>query len=242
MNRILLALVLWSLGGAAFLGARQSTTRLQHEANTTHDTWVLQTQTTAAAGSKQAVLAERVRQLQEASTQVPTPTENPVWLALQTNHVSHLSPELRERLFEELGLNWKSSEEFIVVSKDTIHEIQMRTIQNARLTESASSVLALTPDERDQVEAVFQRVHTDFNEWAQSHTERTDPKTVSNRCAAGLFVAVGKERMELILPDLPGFLLDVGFAPAFRPVFPNGWADVAQQEGFELPPDKPQEK
>src|SRR5262249_40958981 len=25
------------------------------------------------------------------------------------------------------------------------------------------------------------------------------------------------------------------FPPPFRPVFPNGWADVAKREGFELP-------
>ena len=31
------------------------------------------------------------------------------------------------------------------------------------------------------------------------------------------------------------------FPPAFRPLFPNGWADVAKREGFELPPE-PQKK
>ena len=32
-----------------------------------------------------------------------------------------------------------------------------------------------------------------------------------------------------------GSLAEVAFPAAFRPVFPNGWADVAKREGFELP-------
>ena len=30
---------------------------------------------------------------------------------------------------------------------------------------------------------------------------------------------------------------NVSFPGAFRPLFPNGWADVAKREGFELPED-----
>jgi hypothetical protein len=30
-------------------------------------------------------------------------------------------------------------------------------------------------------------------------------------------------------------LKDKDFPKAFRPIFPNGWADVAEREGFELP-------
>jgi hypothetical protein len=215
MNKILLALTLLGTGGGAFLAARQATTLLRQEANASREAWLLQTQLVAVAQTDQAALIGRVRQLKEALAHVPTATENPVWLALQTNHVGHLPPELRERLFEELGLSWKSSEQFILVSKETIHEIWMKTIQDDKLTEIASSVLALTPGERDQVEASIQRVQTDFNDWARAHTERSEPKgevvaeytlhnddiylSVSNRFAAGLHEALGRERAELIL-------------------------------------------
>ena len=38
-----------------------------------------------------------------------------------------------------------------------------------------------------------------------------------------------------------GYLPEFAFPAAFKPIFPNGWADVAKRESFELP-DQPQEK
>ena len=300
MNKILLALTLLGTGGGAFLAVRQSTTALRCEANASREAWLLQTQLVAIAQTNQAALIERVRQLKEALAQVPTAKENPLWVALQTNHVGHLPPELRERLFEELGLSWKSSEQFILVSKETIHEIWTKTIEDGKPTEIASTVLGLTPRERDQVAAAIQRVQTDFNDWVRSHTERSGPKrevvaeytlhkddtylSISNRFAAGLHEAVGMERAELILDSAVAFpftagihqgdtmimtlkrhlvgheqrlqvqVMDTGpapqrwpwvgeqdvsqgswFPPPFRPIFPNGWPDVAKREGFDLP-------
>lgn len=323
MTKILLVLAILGSGGGAFLVARQSSTLLRREANATHESWLLQTRLVTVAQNDQAALIKRVRQLKELA-QMPTSTESPLWLALRTNQVGHLPPDLRERLFEELGFNWKSSDDFIVVSKETIHDISMMAIQDGKLTEVASTVLALTPAERSQVEAAMQRVQTDFNDWARSHTERIEPKdnvvadytfhndptersephddivarytfhndptlSVSNRFAAGLHEAVGRERAELILYSARNYFVDIGigrgdrilkvsrylvgnetrykfktsdwdgtewlgssespsdvskggwFPPAFRPFFPNGWSDVAQQEGFELP-EEPQEK
>jgi hypothetical protein len=305
MSKILLALAILSSGGGAFVAARQSTTLLRREVNESRTAWLTQTQLVAVAERDRTDLIERVRHLKEALAQAPTATESPLWSALQTNRVGHLPPELRERLFEELGFNWKLSEDFIVVSKETIHNILMTTIQDGKLTDIASTVLAMTAGERGQVEAAIQRVRTDFNDWAGSHTERTEPKddmvaqytlhndtslSISNRFAAALLQVVGKERAELILPSARNYLMEIGihrgdtiilkvtrylignetrhkfetsdwkgtewygtarprdvlkggwFPPAFRPVFPNGWADVAKREGFELPPEEPQEK
>ncbi len=39
-----------------------------------------------------------------------------------------------------------------------------------------------------------------------------------------------------------GYLPELAFPAAFRPVFPNGWADIAKREGFELPEEQPQKK
>jgi hypothetical protein len=316
MNKILMALTLLSTGGGGFLAARQSTTLLRHEAQTSREAWLLQTQLIAVAQNDRAALIERVRLLREALAQVPAITENIVWSALQKNHVGQLPPELRERLFEELGFSWNSSEEFVVVSKDTVSDINMRKIQeDGKLTEITATVLALTPSERSLVEATIERAKMDFKDWASTHVERTEPKddvvaqyslpsdpamTLSNNFARGVFEAVGRERADLILTDTPQLMLSLGvfrdqvthgffkmpmtiivkrylagneqrlkwgvffrtigtqqdwlyaglrdlsqasfFPPAFRPIFPNGWADVATREGFELPTQPSQAK
>jgi len=291
MNKILLALSILGAGAGGFLTARQSTTQLEHEANATREAWLAQTQLVAIAQSDQAALVEHIRELKQELTQPRAVAENSLWSALQTNRTGHLPPELRERLFEELGFNWQSSEDFIVVSKATVRDIQMYAIKHGRLTDIAATVLAMTPGERDQVEAAMQRVQTDFKDWVLAHVERTEPKddvvaqytlpndpamSISNNFATGVSNALGRERAELILASARNWMDDIGvlnkkpttlmvkryvagneqrlkvqnqrdswdlwqgveFPEEFRPIFPNGWTDVAEREGFELPKDK----
>ncbi len=303
MNRILLALAILGAGAAGFLTSRQATTQLQHEANATREAWLAQTQLVAVAHSGLSGLMEHVRELKQALTQPQPVGENALWSALQTNRAGQLTPELRERLFEELGFNWQSSEEFILVSKETLRDIHMEAIRSGKLTDMASTVLAMTPGERGRVEAAMQRVRTDFKDWALSHIERNEPKddvvaqytlpndpamSISNNFATGVFDALGRERTELTMPSARNWMISMGiygetttmivkrylvgneqrlkfqtlrsfgtpqqagdtypldlsqypFPNAFLPVFPNGWADVAKREGFELPKES-QEK
>ena len=297
MNKILLALTFLGAGAGGLLTARQSTTQLQHEAKATREAWLAQTQIVAAAQSDQAGLTEHVRELKQALAQLPAVAESALWTALQINRTDRLPPELRERLREELGFNWQSSADFIVVSKEAVHDIQMRVILRGKLTDMAATVLAMTPEERGQVEAAMQRVQTDFNAWALAHVERSEPKddvvaqytlpgdpamsqSISDNLATGVFDALGKERAELILASASQWMSDIGlhgkpgkiivkrvlagneqrlkveilyplgntvsldltqylrsFPAAFRSIFPDGWADVAKREGFELPPE-----
>ena len=297
MNKILLALTFLGAGAGGLLTARQSTTQLQHEAKATREAWLAQTQIVAAAQSDQAGLTEHVRELKQALAQLPAVAESALWTALQINRTDRLPPELRERLLAELDFNWKSSKDFIVVSKEAVHDIQMRVILRGKLTDMAATVLAMTPEERGQVEAAMQRVQTDFNAWALAHVERSEPKddvvaqytlpgdpamsqSISDNLATGVFDALGKERAELILASASQWMSDIGlhgkpgkiivkrvlagneqrlkveilyplgntvsldltqylrsFPAAFRSIFPDGWADVAKREGFELPPE-----
>ena len=306
MIRIFLALTILGAGAGGFLTARQSTIQLQHEAKATLETWVTQTQLVAAAQSDQAKLTEHVRELKQALAQPPTVTENALWSALQTNRADRLPPELRQRLLEELGFDWRFSPDFIVVSKQTVRDIQMKAVRDGELTDVAATVLAMTTQERGEVEAGIQRVKADFKDWVLAHVERGEPtgevlahyvlpkepamsQSLSNAFATAVLGALGRERAELMLPSAQGWMKDLGlydcdakpttmnvkrslagnvprlevqttsdygprptisgdlwrgppwgFAPfprAFRPLFPNGWPDVAKREGFELPPE-----
>jgi len=299
-------LTILGAGAGGFLTARQSTTQLQHEADVTRAAWLAQTQLVAATQSDQAGLIERVRELKQTLAQPQAVGVNALWSVLQTNRAGQLTPELRERLLEELGFNWQSSDDFIVVSKDALTEIQLYAIQRGKLTDLAATVLAMTPGERGQVEAAMQRVQSNFKDWALSHIERTEPKddvvaqytlpgdpalsqSLSNNFATGVFDALGRERAELILASAPNWMIatigfpekpttlivkrylagneprlkvqhqwsngstqsqDLWLGPqrglarfpaALRPIFPNGWADMAQREGFEMPKES-QEK
>jgi hypothetical protein len=303
MNKILLALAILGAGAGGFLTARQSTIQLQHKSNAAREAWLAQTQFVAAARSDRVNLIEQVRELKQALTQPRAGEENALWSALQTNRAGQLSPELREHLLVELGFNWKSSEDFIVVSKETLRELHIRTIRHGKLTDMAATVLGMTPEERGQIEAAMQRVQTDFKDWVLAHAERSEPKddvvahytlagdptmSISNNFVAGILDGLGRERSQLIISTSPDWMNHNGirgelrtmivsrylagnerrlrvetqnfegrpdsrdlwqgskyglarFPDAFRPIFPNGWADVAKREGFEMP-EESQEK
>jgi hypothetical protein len=218
MSKLLLALTLLGVGARGFLTARQSTTRLQHTASATREVWLAETQLVAVAQRDQASLIEHVRELKQTLAQPPAVAESALWSALQTNRAGHLTPELRERVLEELGFNWQSSADFIVVSKETVREIGMQekmVIQHGKFTDLASVVFALMPEERSQVEAAMQRVQTDSTDWALSHLERSEPKddvvaqytmpgdpamlqSIYSNFTNGVLQALGRERAELL--------------------------------------------
>src|SRR5262245_23801494 len=101
-----------SAGTGGFLRARQSTIWLGSEANAVRETWLAQTQLLAAAQSERAALTERCRELKQTLSKSPAVAENRLWAALQKNRADRLPPMLREGLMEELGFNWKASEDF----------------------------------------------------------------------------------------------------------------------------------
>jgi hypothetical protein len=297
MNKTLLVLTIMSAGAGGYLAALRATSHLQDAANTTRDACSVQTQLVAIAQMDLAGLAERIDGIKHVLNQPQAVAESPLWAAVQADGGSRLTPELRERLFEEIGLSWKSSDEFILVSKGAVREVQMRAIQGGELTENAAMVLAVTPKERGEIEAAMHRAEAELDQWALYHTERIEPKddvvaqytlqsdpamSVSNNLSASLLKAVGPQRAELMSHSAREWVRTIGvltgsrtmivrrsvaenglrltfqmvyvnvtrephvdnppqdisecpFPRVFLPAFPNGWADVAKREGFELP-------
>ncbi len=297
MNKLLLALSILGASGGAFFTLRRSATGLQQDATAAREAWLAETQQIAGAQSERSGLVEHIGELKQALMHSQAAADNPLWRALQTNSLGQLKPELREHLFEELGFDWRSSGESIVVSKAAVRELRIKAVQKDKLTDVMATVLAMTPAERDQVEAAVQRVRADYADWALAHVQRGEPgedvvadytlpndpaMSISNHFVTGLFDAVGHERAELILASARNWMMNIGildekprtlivtrdlsgseprlryqthlnsrnsselwqgfrFPEAFRPIFPKGWADVAERENFALPQDAPEE-
>lgn len=303
MNKILLAFIFLGAGAGAFQSARQHVTRLTQKAQAASESWQICTQQLAVAQSEHAALAERIGELKQTLAQARPGAGNTLWPALQTNRADRLPAALRRRALSELGFNWQSSPDYVVVTKQAVRDVQMAAVRNGKFTDVAAAVLALTPEERGQVETAIEQVRTDFQGWVLAHIERTEPTTevlahytlpkdpamsqsISNRFNTTVLGALGRERTELILPTAQGWMKSIGlydcdakpmmmavkrsptgnerrlmvevsspdqkggprlmdlvnqigefvpFPRAFRTLFPNGWADVASREGFELP-------
>jgi hypothetical protein len=215
MNKLLLALGILVVGGGAFLTARQATVRLGEEARVKRAAWQVQTQLLLEAQTEQARLTDRVRELRQALTRNQAPAENPLWSELQTNAVGHFQPVLREHLLEELGFDWQTSPDFIVVTKEALREFELKAVQENRLADPVTAAFAMTPDERDGLQVVIEQVRTEFKDWAAAHVERTESRndvvaqytlpsnrslglSLSNTLEAELVSTLGRQRAELI--------------------------------------------
>jgi len=231
MNKILLALTILVVGAGGFLTARNLTTQLAHEADANHESWLVQTQQLAAVQREQADLAVRIRGLKASLAQSQPVAENALWSMLQTNRADELPPELRERVLEELGFNWQSSADFIVVTKETVRDTsgERKGIQwmlrNGKLTEVAAAILAMAPEERGQVEATIEQAQSDYNDWAVDNVERKEPKNgdlaeyflpgdpameqgIKANMADGIRAALGKERAKIIQDPVRRWISD----------------------------------
>jgi hypothetical protein len=213
MNKILLVITFLAVGAGAFHSAHQRAIRIEQKVQSAHVSWQNHTQQLAVAQSEQAALTERIRELKQALAQSPRVTADALWSALQTNRVDRLPPELRQRALAELGFDWRTSPDYILVSKQTVRDLQIEAIRNGELTDLAAKVFALTPEERDRVSAAFPQAKTALKDWVQARVERHEPAeealahftlpgdatlsgSLSNSFARRVSKAVGPEQAE----------------------------------------------
>ncbi len=302
MNKLVLALITLSAGAGVFHTVRHSATRLEQEARMLREDWLAHSQIVVSAQTDLAAVTERVRDLQQSLRSFPPAADSPLWSALQTNRADRLPRELRDQVRAELGFHWRFSPDYIVVSKQAVRDIRIEAMSKGKLTDVAATVLAMTPDERSQVETAIERVRTDFRDWVLANVQRFEPgddllaqyalptntvigRTISNALVRVVSQALGEERSGMILPSLQIWMRETvgiydpasaavaftikrsitgdetqlkarvttmrndrsatdfytirdrsfAFPRAFRSIFPNAWADVAEREGFELP-------
>jgi hypothetical protein len=297
MKRLLLATISLAITACLFLGLKSATMQLRAQTVTARQARQTQTQLLTQAQMELTALEKRVRELNNAhrAQEASAASDDGLNALLSLVGARHLSTVQSEQLLAALGFNWASSRDYVVVSKDSLDQISVNGIKDMKLTGTASAVLAVTPDEKERVDALMNGLATDYQTWAQAQVQREEPtgevvakytmpsdpdfsQTLSNRFTSGVLEALGAERGNLLIQyawswmgDLNMFgggattmtlktrttggnpvvdlELETGggsmyttispyqpFPTAFRPLFPNGWADLAKREGFPLPP------
>lgn len=224
MKKVLLSLTILCAGAGAFHLGRLSTGHLQEEAGTLRQAWMDETQRLATAQAEGAGLAERVGELKRTLAATKPARENELWSALQTNRADRLPEDLQERLREEFSFSWQSFQDYILVSKPTVSNLRLRVLQpDGKLNDVAATTLAITPEERGQLEAAIEQVKTDFKDWALTHVQRAEPaddvvasyslpgagsiRTNFFTAASG---AIGRERTELIRDTAGTWMQEMG--------------------------------
>lgn len=295
MKRILFPVIVLTASAMLFCILRHSTIALGQEAAEARETLMTQIQLMAQARIQLTNVQDQVRELKGNLRELkkingPQAVER---LLSQTGS-THLSAAQSEQLLAELGFNWKSTGDYLVVSKDTLRAVSLEGIRGMKLNEAAAAVLALTPDERANVDALTQSLGQSYQNWAATHAQRAEPggkvvaqytlpadadfsQSLSGQFTNGVLSALGGERGNLLLQYSSSWMHDLGmegnesttltlsrygadnarlnftlkssngnnmstdvspyqpFPQAFLPLFPNGWKDLANREGFSLP-------
>ena len=295
MKRLLLTITILAAGGIAFSMLRTSTARSCTESSLSRDVLLAERESLAQAQRRHTELTTRIRELKhELGAQPHAAVETALANLIGTNGAAHLTPEIRERLLAELGFNWNSTADYVVVSKESLPNLSLAAVRRDRLTDTVCSVLAIKPEERAGIESVMAGLADELKTWVMSHAQRTEPQgdvvakysvpfdsefsqSRSNTFASAVMSALGTERAQLMLDYASSWMLDLQmrgagpttltvkhpaegperlsfqvetpdggtmysevspfqqFPEVFRSLFPSGWVDLAQREGFELP-------
>lgn len=250
MKRLLIAFVILAATASVFSAFRSATTRLQQEATTNLENWVAETRFVAQARMDRKELEERVsnsRREFAAVQRAVIARQSDTDLLLETNW-QHLSPDQCERLLAELGFNWNSTGDYLIVSKQTLHDISLTGMNDTKLTDAACQVLAITPEERGAIQAMTQRLSADYRTWAESHVQRQEPtgdvvaqytlpddaafsESVSNTFASGIMATLGDQRGQLLLGYSRSWMTELGISgggPTTMIVKRNGSANHPQ--------------
>jgi hypothetical protein len=224
--QIFLSLV---IGAALFCAFRSAAVRYREEVSARRQACSLETQSLNRAREEHVRLTTRIHQLKESVLALPQNGGEKVFLAnvISTNGACHLSPEVREKLLAELGFDWNSLPDYVVVSKDSLPRLGVHPIRASRLTDTICSVLAVTSEERARIDSLLADATAQYNAWALAHVQRGQPEgdtlaqytipvdqtfsqSLSNVFASGIAATLGSERGTLLMDYAASWLVEVG--------------------------------
>jgi hypothetical protein len=319
MKRVLLPILILAAGSTVYCALRNSTVVARQELATQAGAWQMQTQQLAQLDFAKQQMIERITETRHLlATQPPlSPLLELEGKILSGASLTNLTVTESEQLLAELGFNWNTTGDYLIVSKKSLAGIYFDAMRGEELTTAARGVLAITPAEQAAIEAVTRQMGDTRAAWALAHAQRiepagnvlaqytlpTDASFSQSQLAiftSGIFSALGDQRGEWLQDHAVGWMQDVGlrtspdlskipaeilatmppdtsqiepttltveryqsggewrmnfslrqgantmttsvnpwqsFPEAFRPLFPNGWPDLAAREGFELPKD-----
>ncbi|HZR19764.1 MAG TPA: hypothetical protein VFE51_20935 [Verrucomicrobiae bacterium] len=226
MNRLLwtlLSVCIGVLSARAWLGdatrSQDTAVRMKHEGKVAANQ--LEATRTELAALRTEVQNKK-RRIEEASLY---PTISPQLLALIEGGLSGGTPAAWAELRQQLGIGWSSSPDYVLVSKRAVKRLPYSRINaNAKFTEAAFDLLAISPEERTAVNSVLlsnlnQTLNVKFSEpsgdivaqYTVVPPDAGSELSLSNNLASGLTEALGSERTSLLFPNIwPEFKSHIG--------------------------------
>src|SRR5215469_12754684 len=185
----------------------------------------------AATQARDEVVHKRIKVSEAANA----PSFSPELLELLTGNALSNSPrrdsaawrELRDRL----GIDWNSSDEFVLVSKSVVSQFSFPHLYAVeRPTDTADSVFALSPQEQSSISDILEQARQAMilrvqrndpqGDEVAKYTIQSDPillESISNQFSAQITAVLGTERSDLFLTrawrELKSDLMPEGYKP-----------------------------
>lgn len=229
MKRLFLVLLILAMGTTVFCGFRNATSDLQRVVAHRETALKAKSEVTTHMRLERDQLIQRVheakRQLASRSSRVaPDQLASEI---LSDHGWRNLSAEQAEQLLAELGFDWNTTGEFLMVSKKSLGGISLGGFEGAKLTDTARAVLAITPEEQGRIETLTQQLSAERSEWVKTHAQREEPsgdvvakyslpvdtnlsQIRSNTFTDGIFATLGNERGELLRSYAYSWMRDAG--------------------------------
>jgi hypothetical protein len=312
MKRQLLAALILSAGMALFFTLRNAAARTSYD--------VVGLSAASQACSRQIDRLETLkRQLVEHMKETrQSLAEQPVLRPLDALKKKVLSgaswrsfsPAECARLLAELGFDWNTTGDYLVISKKSLDAISYSALHGNKLTSTAIGALALSDEEQSAINTMTSQLMDARLAWDKEHLQRTEPsgdilaqytlpvdtelsQTQYATFTNSIFSTLGEQRGQWLLNQSQQWLQDNGMSPgfdlsnipadyspqiadaqtpkptvmtlkadgeeidlnlqlgggsmsctispwqpvppAFSMLFPGGWQQIAQLEGFQLP-------
>jgi hypothetical protein len=235
MKKTQLALVILAVSGFCFCGLSQRNEHARRKVIAVQASRLTQAQRLGELRRQKVGMGVKIDDLNRAlhENEPAATVDEATSDILRTNGLICLSKETRRELLARLGFAWNSSEDYVLVHKAALKEVRPNLFKMETLADVPCALLALTPEERQQVEAAFAKSWAEFGAWARANLQREEPSgdTLVRFTIAGsdgvaqmltdhLFSAIasiiGSERAELLGSFAGGWLQTSARIAAYR--------------------------
>jgi hypothetical protein len=323
MKRLFTAILVLSAAAALCFGLHQSAAASRRDIATRTAAWENQKQQLELLRLRQQQLTRHMAETRQSIASQPAipPADQLKMKVLSGASWRSYSPAECEQLLAELGFNWNTTGDYLIISKQSLDKIEFGVLSRGKLTSAATAMFALSPEEQSSLNDLAKQLNDAHIAWAQQHLQRTEPSGnivaqyslpvdtdfAQNQLATftnGIYNILGTQRADWfradsyqwqmangmntgpdlskipadMMPQIPasalapqpttmtlersqsgddtyinltvhegGGTMSSSIYPnqpvpdAFKPLFPGGWPEIAQREGFQLPKsfDKP---
>ncbi len=177
MKRVLIAFLIFVVATTVFCALRTTTNTTRAELVAQMATWQSQTQQVAALLLEKQNITERWNETRHALAAQPQPSSvTQLAEKILGGGISvQLSAAESEQLLAELGFNWNTTGDYLIVSKKSLGAISFDALKGAKLTAVAEAALAITPAEKSTLQATLQQIKEARSDWVKAHAQREEP-------------------------------------------------------------------